>query len=182
MALDRQLSDLMRKAQDGDRLAYEALLTVVMPLVRAFTRTRLPDADGVEDVAQETLLAIHRDRHTWDPARPFLPWMYAIARNRLLDLIAKRCRQRWNEIGGDAALEDVASVEASADRDPVNRFLRRALAMLSTKQRDVIQMLKFEGLSVADISLKTGMSASSVKVTAHRGYKALRRLIGERGW
>lgn len=181
MGLDRHLSELMRRAQDGDRRAYDALLTEVTGLVRAFARARLPHADGVEDVAQETLLAIHRDRHAWDAGRPFLPWMYAIARNRLLDLVAKRRRQQLNEVGSDRLLEEVASSAPGADREPANRFLRRALAMLSTRQREIIQMLKFDELSVADISLKTGMSRSSVKITAHRGYKALRKLVGEPG-
>ncbi|TMA90045.1 MAG: hypothetical protein E6J63_09305 [Deltaproteobacteria bacterium] len=73
MRLDQQLAELMRRSQDGDRHAYEAFLVEVMALVKAFARKRLPRADQVEDVAQETLLAIHRDRHSYDPERPFLP-------------------------------------------------------------------------------------------------------------
>ena len=170
------LSQLMSRAQDGDRRAYEALLTEVVALVRAFARRHLRDADQVEDVAQETLLAIHRDRHTYDPARPFPPWMYAIARHRLLDFVDKQRRRGVNEVRS-SELPDVAGESGIVERGSPVALLRRALALLSAKQRETIQMLKLEGLSVAEISRKTGASESAVKVTAHRGYKMLRKLI-----
>ena len=167
----------MRRAQDGDRAAYEALLVEAAALVRTFVRKRLAQADGVEDVVQETLLSIHGDRHTYDPARLFRPWMYAIARHRLLDFVGKQRRRDENEIGGDAGRGDARSHDPIPDQ---GRWvlLRRALGLLSQKQREIIQLLKVEGLSVAEISVKTGLSPSSVKVTAHRGYKTLRKALG----
>jgi RNA polymerase sigma-70 factor (ECF subfamily) len=175
--LDRRLSELMRKAQGGDRDAYQALLLEVLRLVRAFGRGRLRQADWLEDVAQETLLSIHRDRHTYDPARPFLPWMYAIARHRLLDFVEKQRRRARNEVPAESGWDEVASAEAIVERGTPAGFLRQALALLSIRQREIIGMLKLEGLTVAEISQRTGMTASSVKVTAHRGYKSLRRFI-----
>jgi len=177
LGLDRRLSELMRRAQDGDRLAYETLLTEVTALVRGFARKRLADPDQVEDVAQETLLSIHRHRHTYDPARPFLPWMYAIARHRLFDLVEKQRRRGENEVRAEIGWEEVPAGETILERGAAFAFLHQALLLLSIKQREIIQMLKLEGLSVAEISRKTGISQSSVKVTAHRGYKALRKLI-----
>lgn len=177
VALDRQLSELMRRAQDGDRHAYETLLIEVTGLVRGFARSRLRRADWMEDVAQETLLSIHRDRHTYDPSRPFLPWMYAIARHRLLDFVEKQRRRGENEVPGEEGFESLASEHTIVERGTPAGILLQALALLSMKQREIIQMLKFEGLTVAEISRKTGLSASSVKVTAHRGYKTLRKLI-----
>jgi RNA polymerase sigma-70 factor (ECF subfamily) len=174
--LDHRLSALMARAQGGDRHAYAALLTEVATLVEQFTRKRVRQADACEEIVQDTLLSIHRDRHTYDPARPFRPWMYAIARHRLLDHLEKQ--RRWSR--GDVVTEvglvacDHASVHVRAWR-----ALQQALAQLSSTQRRVIQLLKLEGRSVAEISQRTGLSVSSVKVTAHRGYKKLRALLGE---
>lgn len=175
--LDRRLSELMTRAQDGDRRAYEALLLEVTRLVREFARNRLRGADGAEDIVQDTLLAVHRARHTYDPGRPFGPWMYAITRHRLSDFAAKQRRRRQTEILGQAGIEDMPSQEPIAENASTAGFLRRALAQLSNQQREVIRMLKLEDCSVAEISRRTGLSVSSVKVTAHRGYKKLRELI-----
>ena len=169
----------MRSAQGGDWLAYETLLTEVAATVRDFVRRRLADADGQEEVVQDTLLCIHRDRHTYDPARPFRPWMYAIARHRLFDHVEKRRRRSRFEVLADAEAQDPASAEASARDRRAPGLLRHALAQLSRTQREIIEMLKLDGLSVAEISTRTGMTASTVKVTAHRGYKRLRALIGD---
>jgi RNA polymerase sigma-70 factor (ECF subfamily) len=167
----------MTRAQDGDRRAYQALLIDITRLVTEFARNRLRGADGTEDVVQETLFAIHRARHTYDPRRPFGPWMYAITRHRLSDFAAKQRRRRETEILGQAGMEEMCPQPSVAENAGSAGFLRRALAQLSNKQREVIQMLKLEDYSVVEISQRTGLSVSSVKVTAHRGYKKLRKLI-----
>src|SRR5262249_40693316 len=113
MGLDQRLSELMRRAQDGDRRAYETLLIEVMALVRGFARRRLSQADWQDEVTQETLLSIHRDRHTYDPQRPFLPWMYAIARHRLLEFVERQRRRCRNEIPGQG-LEEVSQALIAA--------------------------------------------------------------------
>jgi RNA polymerase sigma-70 factor (ECF subfamily) len=171
----------MRAAQDGDRVAYATLLTEVAAVVRNFVRRRLADTDAQEEVVQDTLLAIHRDRHTYDPARPFRPWMFAIARHRLLDHFDKQRRRSRIEVLAEvqAEAEDPASSDAGARDRRAPGLLRHALAQLSRTQREIIEMLKLDGLSVAEISTRTGMTASTVKVTAHRGYKRLRALIGD---
>jgi RNA polymerase sigma-70 factor (ECF subfamily) len=169
----------MRQAQDGDRRAYQTLLTEVTALVHDFVRKRLQHKDCQDEIVQETLLCIHRDRHTYDPARPFRPWMYAIARHRLFDHVEKLRRRSETELLTHTGLEELASNEPSAEDRGSLGFLRQALAHLSNTQREVISMLKLEGFSVAEIAQKTGLSASNVKVTAHRGYKKLRVLIGE---
>ncbi len=166
----------MARAQDGDRRAYEALLADVAALVEPFVRNRVRQADACEEIVQDTLLAIHRDRHTYDPARPFCPWMYAIARHRLFDHLEKQRRWRRAELLTHAGLEELAREDAGLG-DHARRVLRQALARLSDTQRRVIEMLKLDGCSVAEISLKTGLSVSAVKVTAHRGYKKLRALL-----
>jgi RNA polymerase sigma-70 factor (ECF subfamily) len=174
--VDQQLSGLMCLAQDGDARAYQTLLLEVTALVRRFTRTRVRQPEWVEDIVQETLFSIHRDRHTYDPSRPFLPWMYAIARHRLLDFVEKQRR-----LGEKESLTDPGEEEPVWEDPPreLIRLLRRALALLSFNQREVIRMLKLEGFSVLEISQRMGLSESSVKVTAHRGYKKLRTLMTE---
>ncbi|HEU4733418.1 MAG TPA: sigma-70 family RNA polymerase sigma factor [Kofleriaceae bacterium] len=165
----------MARAQAGDRRAYATLLAEAAVLVEQFVRRRVRQADACEEIVQDTLLSIHRDRHTYDPARPFRPWMYAIARHRLLDHVEKQRRWSRSDVLTEVGLQacDDASVHVRTWR-----ALQQALAQLSSTQRRVIQMLKLEGRSVAEISEQTGLSVSSVKVTAHRGYKKLRALLG----
>ncbi|HSS01924.1 MAG TPA: sigma-70 family RNA polymerase sigma factor [Kofleriaceae bacterium] len=174
--LDHRLSSLMARAQDGDRGAYAALLAEVATLVEQFARARVRQADACEEIVQDTLLAIHRDRHTYDPARPFRPWMYAVARHRLLDHLARQRRWRNTELLTHAGLEELAQ-EAPGMGEQLSDALRRALSRLSHTQQQVIEMLKVEGCTVAEISQRTGLSVSTVKVTAHRGYKKLRALL-----
>jgi RNA polymerase sigma-70 factor (ECF subfamily) len=166
----------MRRAQGGDRLAYEALLHEVVVLLRAYARRRLGGPSGLDDVVQDTLLALHRDRHTYDPARPFCPWLYAIASHRLLDFARRRRRQAEHEVADEVALAE-RSDEAVTDPCGRSGLLHQALALLSRKQREIIQLLKLEGFTVAEISRRTGSSEASVKVTAHRGYRNLRKLM-----
>lgn len=175
---EQRLRELMRGAQDGDRLAYDALLRQVADLVRGFARRRVREEE-VEDIVQETLLAIHNHRHTFDPGRPFGPWMYAIARHRVLDAVRRRKHRAAREVFGERELEAWSGPEAHAETVGAAAVLKRALAQLSEAQREVIQLLKLEGYTVREISGRTGRSESLVKVTAHRGYRALRGLIAK---
>jgi RNA polymerase sigma-70 factor (ECF subfamily) len=167
----------MVAAQRGDRSAYELLLTRVVPLIRAFVRRRAGNAPWCEDVVQDSLLAVHRSRHTYDPARPFAPWLYAIAQNRLIDTLRAQRRRLLREVDPEAAREP--GIGARQERDMLLRDVRRALAILPDPQRRVIELLKFDDLSVREVAARLGMSEANVKVTAHRGYRALRRHIEE---
>lgn len=174
----------MARAQQGDRAAYEAFLKTAANLVRAFVRWRLHDPEDAEDVVQDVLLALHRYRHTYDPGRPVAPWLYAIARHRLVDATKKRRRRTKTELLQGMHADEVGQLEALFPaRPPAEPLLRerltRALELLSAAQREVIRLLKIEGYSVAEIAQKTDRSPSAVKVTAHRGYKTLRRILGE---
>lgn len=174
---ERDFGRLMILAQDGDRQAYEDLLTQLSRLVLAFVRRRVGDAPWTEDVVQETLVALHRARHTYDPSRPFAPWMYAIVQNRLVDALRAQRRRLLREIQPDVTAEP--SSRAPQERDALRADVRRAVAGLPDRQRKVIELLKFEDLSVRDVAARLGMSEANVKVTAHRGYRALRRQIEE---
>lgn len=175
--LDQRLSAWMKDAQDGDRKAYADLLTEVTGLLQTFVRQRLGQSAGVDDVVQETLISIHRHRHTYDPSRPFRAWMYAIARHRMIDWTRRRQRLGAHEALAESAGEDIARAVAPSNERPAFTRLHRALASLSEVQREVIQLLKWDGFSVREIAESRGMTESSVKVNAHRGYKVLRKLL-----
>jgi RNA polymerase sigma-70 factor (ECF subfamily) len=174
---EAELGRLMVAAQRGDRQSYETLLTRVAGLVRAFVRKRAGDVAWGEDVVQESLLAVHRARHTYDAARPFVPWLYAIVQNRFIDAVRAERRRMLRELEADAA--GAAADRPPQERDALRRDVRRAVGDLPENQRRVIELLKFEELSVREVASRLGMTESNVKVTAHRGYRALRRRIEE---
>jgi RNA polymerase sigma-70 factor (ECF subfamily) len=167
----------MTRAQAGDRHAYEELLTRVTVLVRVYVRRRVGEIAWSDDVVQECLVAVHRARHTYDPARPFAPWMYAIAQNRLVDALRAQRRRLLREIDGEVLPEPAR--RPLQERDAMLADVRRAVSALPDNQRQVIELLKFEELSVREVAARLGMSEANVKVTAHRGYRALRRRIEE---
>jgi RNA polymerase sigma-70 factor (ECF subfamily) len=176
---EAELGHLMAAAQGGDQHAYERLLTEAAGLVRRYVRSRAGQAEWVEDVVQESLLTLHRARRTYDPARPFGPWLYAIARSRLVDAV-RRSRRRANreaDLGTDLDTLPMSSGHVPGTDDGAAR-LHGALARLPAQQREVIGMLKLDESSVRETASRLGLSESNVKVIAHRGYKALRRILG----
>jgi RNA polymerase sigma-70 factor, ECF subfamily len=122
-------------------------------------------------------MSMHQHRHTYDPDRSFSAWIHAIALHRLIDSMRRRRRVRAKEQLGAAGPEEFLGVVAAAPQHTVFDALHRALAELSGQQRQVIALLKWEGFSVKEVAQSTGMSVSSVKITAHRGYRLLRKLL-----
>jgi RNA polymerase sigma-70 factor, ECF subfamily len=162
----------MELAQRGDRDAYRSLLEDVTPLVRRFLRRRLGDGDSVEDVVQETLLAVHRARHTYDPGRAIEPWLFAIARNAAVDHLRRRLvRTSWEQLTGDLPDTPVAS-DAGAPR------LERLLEQLPPRQREAFELVQLNGLSVEAAAARVGITTGALKVRAHRAYKTLRAMLG----
>jgi RNA polymerase sigma-70 factor (ECF subfamily) len=133
----------------------------------------------MEDVVQEVLISLHRDRHTYDPGRSFVAWLHAIARHRLVDW-ARRHR-RWVSLEDiDSAPEGAApGPEAFAEQSAWRR-LQAAFARLSPLQREAIALLKLEGWSVRQVAESTGRTESAVKVSVHRGHHLLRKLLMSR--
>ena len=171
---DRQSTDLMRLAQTGDQVAYASLLVLLTSLTRQFARSRLGSVAWIDDVVQETLLAVHGARQTYDARRPFSPWFYAIASSRLIDVLRRERRVDAREIAGDV-LPDAPSATTRDDIDV--DAIHAAVASLPARQREVIQGLKFQDQSVREMAGRLGMTESAVKVTAHRGYQTLKRLL-----
>jgi RNA polymerase sigma-70 factor (ECF subfamily) len=179
---ERQAGALMIRAQQGDAAAYTDLLTRLAAAARQYARNRVGDVPWLDDVAQETLLTVHAARRTYDPRRPFAPWFYAILSSRMIDVLRRERRVSARERGADVLPEPAApggSPRADA-RDVDAGRLRAALETLPAKQREIVSALKLRDESVKDVSARLKMTESAVKVSAHRGYRALRRLLGSR--
>jgi RNA polymerase sigma-70 factor (ECF subfamily) len=171
----------MRLAQRGDESAYAELLAMLTTATRHFARGRVGSVPWIDDVVQETLVSVHRARHTWDPARPFAPWFYAIASHRTVDVWRRERRVSSREEGRDV-LETPSPVTEAGEYDEVDMVaVRAALAALPARQRDIVEGLKLRDESVRHLAARHGMSESAVKVMAHRGYKKLRKLLGGEG-
>jgi RNA polymerase sigma-70 factor (ECF subfamily) len=169
---ETRLRNLLLQGLAGEASAYHAFLKELAAHLRAFFRKRLGHwPNEVEDLLQETLLAVHNQRHTYDPAQPLTAWVHAIAKYKLVDLLRRRAsREHLND-----PLDDEVDILSSADGDAAEarRDLHQLLRQLPDHQRLPIIHVKLEGLSVAEAAKLTGMSASAIKVGVHRGLKAL---------
>lgn len=161
---------LMAKAQNGDKKAYNEALTLCEAWLKVYLPRRLAP-EHVEDAIQETLMAVHRKRHTYDPSRPFPPWFVAIARFKWLDRLRSHYKQEHEELGDDYG------VESHEETVLARLVLENVLSNLTEAQATVLKMAKIEGRSVEEISLATGQSSSLVKVNIHRARKKLMKLL-----
>jgi RNA polymerase sigma-70 factor (ECF subfamily) len=173
---EERLRQLLVGALAGDARAYHAFLEELSAHLRAYFRKRLFNlADEVEDLVQETLLAVHNQRHTYDAAQPLTAWLHAIAKYKLVDLLRRRAvRERLTD-----PLDEGLDLFAAADHDAAEarRDLSGLLEKLPERQRRAIVCVKVQGLSVLETAKATGMSESAVKVGVHRGLKALAAMI-----
>jgi RNA polymerase sigma-70 factor (ECF subfamily) len=160
----------------GDAAAYHAFLRELSAHVRAFLRGRLARLpEEVEDLVQETLLAVHNQRHTYAVSEPLTAWVHAIARYKLVDLLRRRGRRDALNDPLDEELDVFAHSETEAA--DARRDIARLLERLPDRQRLPIIHMKLEGLSVVEVARITGMSESAVKVGVHRGLRALAAMI-----
>ena len=164
---------LMAAAQRGDASAYRRLLSEVAVWLRAYHRRRLPSA-MIDDAIQETLIAVHVKRHTYDPGRPFRVWLAAIARYKWIDMIRSLHANSTELLDKDIAEPDHEEATMSA------LSLERLLAALKPAQSQVIRLVKLQGFSIEEAAKVTGQSATLVKVNIHRGLKRLTSLLQDR--
>ncbi len=167
---EESLRSLMVLAQQGDKRAYATLLDEAGRwLSRFYAQKIAPDA--VDDLVQDTLMSVHRKLASYDPKRPFLPWLAAIARYRWVDRLRQTYKHEASALDFDVeeeGHEDVVGAKISIDR---------LLSQLPENQAEVIRLTKIEGHSVAEACERTGQSESLVKVNVHRGLKKLSALI-----
>jgi RNA polymerase sigma-70 factor (ECF subfamily) len=177
---DQRWAALMRAAQGGDARAYDQLLRAIVPFLRSLARRYGGQSAHVEDVVQEVLLTVHRVRHTWDPTRPFSPWLAAIAARRSIDLLRRQSRISRYEQQDDVALETFAAPATNTESGALHAAteIEPLLASLPPRQLQALEALKLRGLSLAEASASSGQSVAALKVNMHRAVKTLRRLVG----
>ena len=161
---------MMAAAQAGDAASYRLLLGEVGAWLRRYYLRRLPPS-MVDDAVQDTLLAVHEKRHTYDPGRPFGAWLGAIARYKWIDRLRAMKSHPTEELGENLAVVDHEDAVSSAVS------LERLLGELKPAQADVIRLVKLEGLSIMEASHRTGQTMSLVKVNIHRGLGRLSAVI-----
>ena len=176
-----ELRALMVAALDGDASAHRTLLTQLSHSLRGYFRSQFArmarSAADSEDLVQETLMSIHTRRHTYDRSQLLTPWVYAIARYRLVDYL-----RRTKSLRRDVPIEEAETLvtnDASAVTDS-SIDLNTLLAQLSPKARQAIQFVKLDGLTVNEAAIRLNMSPSAIKVSVHRGLKALSAIVGRR--
>ncbi|MGH8260425.1 MAG: sigma-70 family RNA polymerase sigma factor [Steroidobacteraceae bacterium] len=183
MDRDRLWSGLMVAALAGDRAAYQRLLNEIVPFVRALARRHCGNPADVEELIQETLLTVHRVRQTYDPARPFTPWLAAIAMRRGIDGLRRRSRRARHETPEQPELyETFADPAANNDMESVGAVdeIGELLERLPPRQREALETVKLRQMSLAEASTASGQSVSALKVNVHRALRALRAAIQER--
>ena len=169
---DDHWRELMVAVQAGDSAAYRRLLLEAGSWLHAYYSKRLPSA-MVDDAAQEALLTLHSKRHTYDPSKPFGPWLAAIARYKWIDRLRAMKTAAAEELPEDLAVQDHGESVQSA------RTLEALLGRLKPAQANAIRLVKLEGLSIKEAAETLGQTISLVKVNIHRGLRQLCELAQE---
>lgn len=163
----------MRAGIAGDGVAYRRFLTAVTPHIRSVARARCRmvhiAGNEVEDIVQEVLLAIHLKRETWDDSRPIGPWVSAITRNKLIDILRRNGRHTA------VPIDDVVEVLAAEDNAPElsARDIDTLLGHLKSQQEEIVRSISLNGHSVRETADRLAMSEGAVRVSLHRALKAL---------
>ena len=174
---EQRWAEAMRAERRGEAIAYERMLKEVATALRRSLAPRLVrvsvGAHEAEDLVQEILIGLHRKRHTWDPARPFLPWLHTITRYKLIDFMRHRRGDTRRRV--DLALEDWGEiVESPADEADCSTWeVDRHLAVLPMSQRKIVRAIAVEGASVRNVARGLATSEGAVRVTLHRAIKRL---------
>lgn len=176
-ACEARLHDLMTHSLGGDNTAYRRFLDTLSGLFRAFFRRKLCDDPGhAEDLVQETLLAIHLHRQSYDPSRPVTAWVYAIARYKLVDHFRRTPASR--EFVPIDDVDDLFSGDAPDAADPAHD-VDALLEHLPDKQSTAIRLVKLEDLTAKEAACRMGISEADVKISIHRGLRKLMALVAE---
>jgi RNA polymerase sigma-70 factor (ECF subfamily) len=175
MDSDIELQSLMARYQKGDCDAAAALVNRLSPQLHRFFLIQFVSRRHADDLLQETWLRIHEVRHTYLPGRPLLPWLYAIARNVRVD----HYRKAHRDAGREQQLEEHPEIPAAPPESAAD--LEALLASLPDSQREVIAMLKVNGMSLEEVAHATSSTVGSVKQKAHRAYDRLRKGLAAMG-
>ncbi len=171
----------MACAQTGDRAAYHQLLKDIVPYLRGLSRRFVGDHSDAEDAVQEILIVVHDIRHTYEPHRPFKPWLKTIATRRCIDLLRKRTRRLQHELAQESDAMQHAATDATPDqaldRRQQGMALGAAVSQLPARQREAIRLLRLSELSLCEAAAMSDQSIGSLKVACHRALKTLKRAL-----
>jgi RNA polymerase sigma-70 factor (ECF subfamily) len=171
----------MARAQDGDQTAYRQLLYEISGYLHSLVSRRLHNPADLEDTVQEILLTVHAVRQTYDPSRPFGPWLVAIAQRRIVDRLRRAGRLRRQETPLESQHETFTGAEANLSEIAGDEHtLREAIAKLPESQRQAITLLKLKEMSLKEAAAASGSSIAALKVATHRAVRRLRKILGER--
>lgn len=174
---DNQIwSDLAARAQTGDADAYRKLLSEMVPVIRRTIIRSLPNPQYADDIVQEVLISIHKALHTYDPKRPFMPWVQSIINFRRTDFLRQHYAQHDNT---KVSLDDPDTPDylITHGHDGTIKDIEEAFDSLPDRQKKVVELMKIKGYSAEEVSEKTGMSVSAVKVSAHRALQKIRERL-----
>ena len=178
---DARWARLMVAAQGGDSRSYGELLRDILPVLQRAARSRWPMAQPAEidDAVQETLKSMHAVRHTYDGTRPFLPWLLAIAKYRVVDEQRKKMRSHQREVAIDERDETSYASDTNTNySDADGENLSKAISQLPPRQRTAMELLKLKEMSLKEASEVSGMSVTALKLATHRAMKSLRAILG----
>jgi RNA polymerase sigma factor (sigma-70 family) len=177
------MAGLMARVQSGDREAYRTLLDLLIPWLRRVAGRKLNRIEDVEDTVQEVLVSLHAVRHTYDPKRPFQPWVMTLTQRRIADRMRKNYQLMNHESPLPADLGETFPLSAANDRtnpavDLEPAALARAMANLSPPQRQAVELLRMREMSLKEAAAASGRTEASLKVAMHRALASLRRAFG----
>jgi RNA polymerase sigma-70 factor (ECF subfamily) len=169
------LSDLLISGLAGDQAAYAAFLTQITPFLRRMVARKLATSE-VEDVVQEVLISLHKARHTYDGARPIMPWVASIVSFRVTDHLRKHYSQMRHQSVDIADYENILSdvTETVSDSESLSEMLDG----VSDKHKQILTLMHVEGYTAKEVGAQLGMNESAVKVAAHRAIKKIREKFG----
>jgi RNA polymerase sigma-70 factor, ECF subfamily len=176
---DLDWSILMARAQAGDAAAYRRLLEEITPYLRSIVARQHRDLFDVEDSVQDILLTIHAVRASYDPSRPFGPWLVAIAKRRSVDHLRRRTRRQARETRLTEAHDGVPAARQSPDSLEI-RELSAAIDTLPESQKQAIRLMKLQELSLDEAAAMTSLSVGALKVATHRAIKSLHAKLTRR--
>jgi RNA polymerase sigma-70 factor (ECF subfamily) len=174
---DGTWEEWMLAAQTGDARAYDRLLRAALPVLRGIARRRIADPAEAEDAVQDTLLTLHRIRHSWDPTRPVRPWLATLCERRCIDRLRRRDQSLRQAIPLCDLHDSHAAEPARAPGDLAAAELRRAIATLPRVQRTALTLAKLAELPVIEAAARSGLTPASIKVATHRAIRSLRRIL-----
>ena len=177
---DDELEKLMAAALKGDNSCYNQVLVKITAFLRPYFAKRLSNQAEVEDITQETLISIHKARHTYDSSRPLKPWVFAIAQYRLADFLRSHYAKRVQYTDEIDKAADVSSLDVT---EPGISYesIKKDIYKLPGKQPMILHLIHSEGYTAKEVAKKMKMTESAVKVSAHRAYKILRKRLGDNG-